>query len=93
MSDEKTMDPAASTPTAAPTPKIPKTRQQLQVEYTHLAGQLGNLVLQIALMKQQRDGLMQQMDATAAEAASLPPEAKPAPKLVPQPPKAGSDGT
>ncbi len=71
---------------------IPKTREQLQVEYTNLAGQLGNLVLQIALMKQQRDGLMQQMDAVAAEASKLP-AAKQAPKLVPQPPKAGSDGT
>lgn len=95
MSDEKTTDPVATIPTAAPTPKIPRTRDEIRVEYTNTAAQAGNLAFQIKLMEQQLNQMYFKLDALGAEEAALPPEAKahPAPRLVPQPPKAGSDGT
>lgn len=101
MSDEKPVvveqqQTPTDTPGAAPTlASIPRPREQIRIDYTNTAAQLGNLVFQIELMKQQRNQLMQRMDALGLEESKLPPEAKkaPAPKLVPQPPKAGSDGT
>jgi hypothetical protein len=100
MSDEKTpvvveqQQTPTDMPGAAPTlASIPRPREQIQVDYTNTAGQLGNLVFQLEIMKQQRGQLMDRLNALGIEASKLPPEAPKPPKLVPQPPKAGSDGT
>lgn len=95
--------PAAPAQTAAPTlakieakgKGIPRSRDQIRVDYTNTAAQLGNLVFQIELMKMQKGQLLQRLDALGAEEAALPPEAKKIapPKLVPTPPKVGADGT
>ncbi len=91
-----TADAPSAPPAAAPTtPSIPRPLELIKQEYTNTAAQLGNIVFQIALLKGQRDMLMQQLDKLGIEgnAATPPPAAKPQPpKLVPPAPKAGSDG-
>lgn len=109
MSDEKKTDaappavssesaPSTATPSAPTLAKIPRSRQQIMVDYTNTSAQLGQLVYELAVLEQQKDALLAKIDQLGREAKALPPEPAKAPvalKQVPPPPapKASGDGT